>query len=102
MTLGAVVATQIGNLFAQRTDRISVLSIGLFSNHMVWVGIASELTLLFLIVYLPFLQMVFGTAALGLQHWLFLLAWSPLLLVADELRKFLLRHWPRRTAGGAL
>jgi magnesium-transporting ATPase (P-type) len=96
MTLAAVVATQIGNVFAQRTERMSVFHIGLFSNRLVWVGIAVEVTLIFLIVYVPFLQNVFGTAAFPLHYWLFLFAWTPSLLLADELRKALLRWYAGR------
>jgi potassium/sodium efflux P-type ATPase len=92
MTLAAVVATQIGNVFAQRTERTSVFRIGLFSNRLVWVGIAVEVTLIVLIVYVPFLQGIFGTAAFPSGNWLFLLAWTPALLLADELRKALLRR----------
>jgi magnesium-transporting ATPase (P-type) len=102
MTLGAVVTTQIGNLFAQRTERTSLLRVGWFSNRLVWLGIITELLIIGLIVYIPFLQTIFGTAALGLQHWLFLFAWTPLLLIADELRKFLLRRRGRRSEGGKL
>jgi len=100
MTLAAVVTTQIGNLFAQRTERTSIVKIGLFSNRLIWVGIATELCLIALIIYVPFLQNIFGTAALGAQHWLFLFAWAPVLLVADEGRKLLLRIWRRRPEGG--
>ncbi len=92
MTLAAVVTTQIGNLFAQRTERMSVFRLGLFTNRLVWVGIASELALIFLIVYVPLFQRVFDTAAFPLENWLFLFAWAPALLLADELRKALLRR----------
>jgi hypothetical protein len=87
MTLGAVVATQIGNLFAQRTEETSIFRIDFFSNWLVWLGIATELTLAVLIIYVPLLQNVFGTAALPAKNWLFLFAWTPSLLVADEVRK---------------
>ena len=91
MALGAVVATQIGNLFAHRTERSSIRKIGWFSNPLIWVGIASELLLISLIIYVPFFQQVFGTAAFPLENWLFLFAWTPALLIADEMRKALLR-----------
>jgi len=97
MTLAAVVATQVGNLFAQRTERNSVFRIGLFSNRLVWAGIVTELVIIALIVYLPFFQNIFGTAAFAGQNWLFLLAWMPALLLADELRKWIVR---RRGKGG--
>ncbi|HZW35655.1 MAG TPA: cation-transporting P-type ATPase, partial [Candidatus Deferrimicrobiaceae bacterium] len=92
MALGAVVLTQVGNLFAQRTERASVFSAGFFGNRLVWVGIAVELGLLLAIVYAPFLQKVFGTSGVAPEGWLFLLAWSPVLLLADEARKALLRR----------
>jgi magnesium-transporting ATPase (P-type) len=91
MTLAAVVITQIGNLFAQRTERTSVFGIGFLSNRLVWIGIASELLLIAAIVYVPFFQHIFGTAAFAWQHWLFLLAWMPALLIADEVRKWAVR-----------
>jgi P-type Ca2+ transporter type 2C len=91
MTLGCVVATQIGNLFAQRTETVSVLRIGLLSNRLVWVGIATEVLLLVLIVYVPALQWVFGTAAFPAWNWMFLLAWVPALVLADEVRKAIVR-----------
>lgn len=95
MSLGAVVATQIGNVFAQRTERQSIFRVGLFSNRLVWIGIAVEVLLIVLIVYVPFLQNVFGTAAFGLPYWLLLFAFTPLLLLADEARKALLRRAER-------
>jgi len=95
MALGAVVATQIGNLFAQRTERTSVFTIGWFTNRMIWIGIASELLLVSLIVYVPFFQQMIGTAAFPLGNWLFLFAWTPSLMLADELRKALVRRRER-------
>lgn len=94
MTLGAIVTTQIGNLLAQRTERISILRFGLFNNPLIWIGIATELLIVSAIIYLPPLQWIFGTAAFGLGNWLFLFAWTPSLLILDELRK----GWVRRHA----
>ncbi len=95
MALGAVVATQIGNLFAQRSERTSAFRLGWFRNRMVWIGIASELLLISVIVYVPFFQQAIGTAAFPLQNWLFLFAWTPSLLLADELRKAHVRRHDR-------
>jgi magnesium-transporting ATPase (P-type) len=91
MTLAAVVATQIGNLFAQRTERESVFKIGLFSNPFLWLGIGTELLLLLAVVYVPLMQRVFGTAAFSWGYWLFLLGWVPALFIADEIRKAIVR-----------
>ncbi|MDD1700157.1 MAG: cation-transporting P-type ATPase [Methanoregula sp.] len=96
MSLGVVVTTQIGNLFAHRTERMSVFRTGWFSNRMIWIGIASELLLISLIVYVPFFQHLIGTAAFPIGNWLLLFAWTPSLLLADELRKGLMRRKERR------
>jgi magnesium-transporting ATPase (P-type) len=93
MALATVVTTQIGNLFAHRTERVSVLRIGWFTNPLAWVGIATELGLLALIIYVPILQGIFHTAVFPPVYWLFLLAWTPALLVMDEVRKALARQW---------
>ena len=45
MALASVVATQIGNLFAQRTEKGSTFKLPLFKNHLLWIGIATELVL---------------------------------------------------------
>jgi magnesium-transporting ATPase (P-type) len=92
MTLAAIVATQVGNLLAQRTERSSILKIGLFGNRLVWLGIVTELILIVLIVYAPPLQYIFGTAEFPLYSWLFLVAMMPALLLIDEARKWLLRR----------
>jgi len=91
MTLSCVVATQIGNLFTQRTETLSVFQVGWFNNRLLWVGIAAEVLLLVLIIYVPTLQWIFGTAVFPPSHWWFLLAWIPSLLIADEVRKALAR-----------
>jgi magnesium-transporting ATPase (P-type) len=95
MTLAAVVATQIGNLFAQRTESTSVLWMRWGRNRLVWVGIATELALLALLLYVPVLQRLFDTAPFPPQNWLFLCAWTPFLLMADEGRKALVRRRAR-------
>ena len=91
MTLGAVVTTQIGNLFAQRTERTSAFRVSWFNNRMLWIGIVSELLIVSMIIYIPFFQQLFGTASFPLANWVFLFAWTPSLLLADEFRKALLR-----------
>jgi magnesium-transporting ATPase (P-type) len=102
MTLAAVVVTQIGNLFAHRTVRASAFRAGLPANRLLWAGIAVEIALLLAIVYLPPLQRVFGTGAIPLEGWLFVLPWAPALLLADEARKAIVRRREKpSTTGGA-
>ena len=91
MSLAAIVATQVGNLFAQRTEHGSILSSNLWRNRLIWIGIAFELVLIVAIVYVPIFHWIFGTAPLSAVQWLILVACMPILLIADELRKVLSR-----------
>jgi len=98
MTLAATVATQIGNLFAQRTERVSVFKYKLFGNNLVWIGIASEIALLCALSFIPVLQSTFNTGPLPLSNLPFLIAIIPTLLLADELWKAIQRRRDRRLA----
>ncbi len=92
MTLAGVVATQVGAVMGCRTERNSIFKIGFFSNKLVLVGIGVELTLLCSLVYLPFMQAIFGTAPLDWLDWLFVFAWTPVIFLLDELRKYWIRR----------
>jgi magnesium-transporting ATPase (P-type) len=103
MTLASVVMTQVGNLFAHRTERVSILRLGrrlLFGNRLIWLGIAVELVLILLLVYWPVANGIFGTAPFDPGYWVFLVAWVPALLVADELRKAVVRRQERHGEPG--
>jgi magnesium-transporting ATPase (P-type) len=92
MTLAAVVITQIGNLFAQRTERSPFYRAGLVANRLIWGGVVGAIAVILAIVYVPFLQRAFGTAPIPLENWMFLLALTPAVLLADEVRKALQRR----------
>lgn len=92
MTHAGVVTTQIGNGFAQRTNRESVFKIGLFSNKFLLWGIVAEIIGIFIFVYVQPFQRVFQHGPLGFQDWILLFSFAPLLLIADEIRKFIVRH----------
>jgi magnesium-transporting ATPase (P-type) len=98
LTLAGIVASQIGNGFAVRTERRSTLSIGLFSNRLLNIGIISEVAIILALVYLPPLQRVFGTAPLPPAYWLLLLPVPFLFFGLEELRKWVARRL-ERTAG---
>jgi len=96
MTLAAIVFSQVGAVFGCRTEHDSIFKIGLFSNRLVLMGIAVELVLLSLLVYTPFMHSIFNTAPLGCTELGFLIIWPPLILLADELRKYLRRTQERK------
>ena len=95
MTFAGIVACQIGTAMAARTERVSLWSIGVFSNRLLLWGIASEIVFTAALVYAPPLQRVFGTAPLGPAE-LALLAPMPFIVWgSDELRRWFVRTHPR-------
>jgi P-type Ca2+ transporter type 2C len=101
MTLAGVVATQIGAVMGCRTGQTSIFRIGLFTNRLVLLGIVVELILLGILIYTPFLQPIFNTAPIGPREWAYLFAWTPVILLLDELRKDILRRRERRAKRNA-
>jgi len=87
----AVIICQIANVFVSRTRFQSVFSMGLFSNRMVLLGIASELLILSLIIWNPVANLIFNTAPIDFKYMLFAVPFAVFLLGIDELRKYLLR-----------
>ena len=87
VTLAAIVACQVGNVFACRSERTSIFRLGFFSNRLIWLGIAVEWALILSIIYFPPLQKVFATAPLSPWQWSLLILCPPLILIADEIRK---------------
>jgi len=91
LTLTGIVMAQVGNGFAMRTHTQSILTVGFFSNKLRLWGVGGELLGLAALMYVPFLQKVFSTAPLTWQEWGIMALFTPVLLVADEIRKFVLR-----------
>lgn len=87
----AVIICQIANVFTSRTRRQSVLTKGFFSNRMILLGIASELVILSLIIFNPFVNLIFNTAAISAKYLLIAIPFALLLLMVDELRKYAIR-----------
>ena len=78
--------------YTARSERYALLKIGLFSNHaMQWAVLASILALL-VVTYVPFLNQLFNTVPLGLEHWAMLLpaVFAPALVA--EITKFVARR----------
>jgi magnesium-transporting ATPase (P-type) len=87
-----IVACQIGTAFAVRTDHASLRSVGVFSNRFLLGGIAFSLAFAAVLVYVPALHSVFGTAALTPAQLATVAPFPFIVWGADELRRLLLRR----------
>jgi magnesium-transporting ATPase (P-type) len=82
---------QVMNVFLCRHPLKSSLSFGLFSNPLIWLGIAAELLMMLFIIYTPAGNWLFGTAPVGADVWLLALALAGLMGGLEEIRKAWLR-----------
>ncbi|MCC6968109.1 MAG: cation-transporting P-type ATPase [Nitrospira sp.] len=99
VTFAGIVAAQVANVFACRSDRLSAFRLGWAGNPLVLLGIAVELTILLVMTYSPLGHLILGTASL--PAWIYgPLALGALgLLLADAFRKSLSGHMRTRQAG---
>jgi P-type Ca2+ transporter type 2C len=99
MVQAGIVLSQFFNALAVRTDRQSVLKVGLLSNPALLAAGGFGVALMAAISYLPPLQAVFRTAPLDAADWALLAALGTLPLLADETRKAWLRRRDARRKG---
>ena len=96
MSFLGIVIMQVANVFACRTEVASMFSIGMLTNKLLNVGVIFELVLTATIIYVPFLQNIFDTYPVPFTYWLFYIAFMPILIGAEELRKWIVRKKLKR------
>jgi len=87
----AIVVLQIVNVFLCRSSTRSIFTTGPFGNRLIWGGVIVEIALVALIDYTSLGNDVFGTVPIGARVWLFILPFAALMLVAEEVRKWIMR-----------
>jgi Ca2+-transporting ATPase len=92
MTLAGIVLGQVANVLSCRTDRISAFHVGFSRNKWIPAGIAAQVGIVASIIYVPWLQSVFGTTDLGPLDWGYLLLVTIGVVLAEEARKFIVRR----------
>ena len=71
-------ASELVRAYTARSERVSLFRLGVFSNKYMQYAVALSIVLLMAVIYVPFLQPIFNTMALGAREWAVIL---PLLLV---------------------
>jgi sodium/potassium-transporting ATPase subunit alpha len=90
--LSAIIVTQIVNVFLCRSTTRSLFSVGLLGNPLIGWGVVLEVALIVLIDYTHWGNLIFGTAPISMQVWLFVIPFGVVLLTMEELRKWLVRR----------
>ncbi|GIU93967.1 MAG: ATPase [Gaiellaceae bacterium] len=87
----SLVLTEFLKAYSYRSDRRSVLE-RTFANRWLNLAVAWELTLLCLVLYVPFLQHAFGTVGPSLEEWALVLAVAATIVPVLEVGKWVVRR----------
>ena len=90
--LAAIVLLQIVNVFLCRSAVRSAFTTGFGGNSLILWGVLLEASLIILITYTPWGNLLLDTAPLSVAVWLFLLPWALGMIALEELRKLLARR----------
>jgi Ca2+-transporting ATPase len=91
-------ASELLRAYTARSERASLLELGILTNRYMQYAVAASIFLLLLVVYVPFLQPVFNTVPLGLREWQWVLPLLAVPGIVAEITKWIgqLRERPRR------
>jgi len=77
--------------YTVRSERASIFQIGVFSNKFMQYAVGLSVTLLFLVVSVPFLQPIFNTHMPNPAEWGVILGFAVIPAISEELTKLYLR-----------
>jgi P-type Ca2+ transporter type 2C len=99
MVFVALCLSELLRAYTARSERNSILSIGVFSNRWMNRAVLSSLVLVLITVYVPFLRLFFGSSFLDLKDWVEMIPFILMSPVAAELVKIYLRNSAKHLLG---
>jgi Ca2+-transporting ATPase len=91
MAFATLSLAELFRAYTVRSERASLLRIGVFSNRTMQYAFGFSLTLLVLVCSVPFLQPIFNTHFLTLTEWGLVIGLAFIPAIAEEITKFFLR-----------
>jgi P-type Ca2+ transporter type 2C len=92
VAFATLIVSELLRAYTARSERYPLLKIGVFGNKWMQYAVGASLLLLLLVIYVPFLQTVFGTVPLSATDWLQMLPFMLMASIAAELTKLYIRH----------
>jgi Ca2+-transporting ATPase len=92
MVFTVLTLSQMAHVMAIRSERDSLLKLGLFSNRPLLIAVALSVGLQLAVIYVPALQPIFKTGPLTAGELLFCFAVSAIVFLAVEAEKFCVRR----------
>ena len=92
LSLSVLVIIEMFNAINALTEDASLIKTGIWLNPFLLIAIAISIGLHCLILYIPFLQNIFGVVPLTAQDWCLVILFSFPVFIIDEILKFITRH----------
>jgi Ca2+-transporting ATPase len=96
MVFTTLALAQMGNALAIRSDRLTLLQLGIFTNPAMIGAVLLTFGLQMAVVYVPFLQNIFGTTPLSFSQLLLSLGLSTIIFIVVELAKVIRQRMQRK------
>jgi Ca2+-transporting ATPase len=96
MAFATLSISELLRAYTSRSERYSILAIGVFTNKWMQWAVMTSLLILLAIIYIPFLDPVFKTTWLTLEDWAIILPLILLPSIAAEVNKWFLRRQAAR------
>jgi Ca2+-transporting ATPase len=96
MAFATLAFSELLRAYTARSERYSVLRIGLWGNRYMQYAVAASAAILLAIIYVPALDPIFDTTFLGPREWLVMLPFLLIPAVAAELTKIPFRRRQER------
>lgn len=89
IAFSTIVVYQLLNVFNARSDESIFKDKTTFKNRYLLLAVLASFALQLVVVYLPFLQQYFGTVALGIVHWVWIIGMGLTVIAVIEIKKLL-------------
>jgi Ca2+-transporting ATPase len=92
MAFATLSLAQLFRAYTVRSERSSLLTIGIFSNPYMQLGVGASILLLLFVINVPSLQPIFNTHFLSVSEWMVVIALALIPAITEEITKAYL-HW---------
>ena len=91
LIFATLITAELLRAFSSRSQKYTLFNIGFFTNMTMVYAVLISFALLLVVLYVPFLQPIFHTTALGLNDWSVILGFAIIPLVVGELSKLVFK-----------
>ncbi len=93
ISLTMLTAFQALNIYNVKSHYKSIFSKSTFNNKFLILGSLTAIALHLFAIYNPFMQRILSTTSLGVRDWLIIIPLALIIIVVEEIRKFIYRNY---------